>query len=397
MPDSPHDQTALASAWSDFCTRLGRSAELIFDPRTPKDPQVIAAGHRYLLSLLNTALEISLGCGDPKRPEIGQPQDLHRKWAMDNPDAKYGWISVEPGGEYLVTGHRGTARYLGFSLTAGKAGVQLPMRVVANLTHRELRLDPDGTFRLYLGGTPRAEDTWLPLEAGVSALSIRQFFYDWDTEQPAQLRVERLDLPCAPEPASVGQLQSDLESVLGFFDHSARFLREFVEKLRTEPNTFQQPPPAMPRADGLLDNVSSPGWLVLGPDEAAVIEIPLADCEYWGIRLGNYWYESLDYVHRQTSLNGHQATADPDGVVRVVVAAADPGAANWLDSAGHRELAIAARWQLVRPPTPLPTVTVLPASQIGAHLPRTTARITPAERQAQLRDRAIAVRRRFGR
>ena len=37
----------------------------------------------------------------------------------------------------------------------------------------------------------------------------------------------------------------------------------------------------------------------------------------------------------QSSLNGHQAVADSDGVVRAVIAHEDPGVANWLDTAGH--------------------------------------------------------------
>ena len=35
------------------------------------------------------------------------------------------------------------------------------------------------------------------------------------------------------------------------------------------------------------------------------------------------------------SLNGHQASIDEDGMLRVVIAHEDPGIANWLDTAGH--------------------------------------------------------------
>ncbi|MEO3925056.1 hypothetical protein ABGB07_14490 [Micromonosporaceae bacterium B7E4] len=332
---------------------------------------------------------------DPRPPETAQPPDLHRDWPTDDPDARYDWAVVEPGGEYLVSGHRGSARYLGFSLTAGRAGAHQPIRVVANLTHRDLPIGPDGTFRLHLGGRPRIEDAWLPLEPGASALHIRQFFSDWETEQPARLRVERLDLPGPPEPVGIEQLRSDL-GVPGFFDRSAGCLPEDPEQ-RTEPNTFAEAARTAPRADGLLDDVAAPGRLVLNADQAAVVDLPRAECEYWGIRLADRWHGSLDHAHRQTSLNGHQAVADPDGVVRVVVSATDPGVLNWLDSAGHRDLAIAARWQLVRPPAPVPTVRIVAADRIGRYLPPDTARITPAERRTRLHHRTVAVRRRFGR
>jgi hypothetical protein len=35
------------------------------------------------------------------------------------------------------------------------------------------------------------------------------------------------------------------------------------------------------------------------------------------------------------SCNGHQAHVDDDGRVRVVIAHADPGVPNWLDTEGH--------------------------------------------------------------
>ncbi|MEN3614131.1 hypothetical protein AAH979_31840 [Plantactinospora sp. ZYX-F-223] len=332
---------------------------------------------------------------DPREPETGQPHDLHRDWPTDDPDARYDWAAVEPGGEYLVSGHRGSARYLGFSLTAGRAGAHPPIRAVANLTHRDLPIGPDGTFRLHLGGRPRTEDAWLPLEPGTSALRIRQFFSDWETEQPARFRVERLDLPGPPEPVGIEPVRPDL-GVTGSFDRSAALLPGYVAN-RSAPNMFAEPARTVPRADGLLDDVAAAGRLVLDADQAAVIELPGAECEYWGIRLDGHWYGSLDHAHRQTSLNGHQAIADLDGVVRVVVSATDPGVLNWLDSAGHRELAIAARWQLVRPPAPAPTVRIVPADRIGRYLPPDTPRITPAERRTRLHHRAVAVRRRFGR
>ena len=39
-------------------------------------------------------------------------------------------------------------------------------------------------------------------------------------------------------------------------------------------------------------------------------------------------------ANRQSSLNGHQAVLDPDGVFRAVISARDPGVPNWLDTGG---------------------------------------------------------------
>ena len=84
----------------------------------------------------------------------------------------------------------------------------------------------------------------------------------------------------------------------------------------------------------------------VAPDEALVIEVPVPRAKYWSIDLCNFWLESLDYANHQSSLNGHQAVVDPDGVFRAVVAHDDPGVPNWLDPVGHGEGSMIYRWNL---------------------------------------------------
>jgi hypothetical protein len=45
--------------------------------------------------------------------------------------------------------------------------------------------------------------------------------------------------------------------------------------------------------------------------------------------------ESLDYRYHRTNVNKSTAHVEPDGGVRIVVAAEDPGHPNWLTTAGH--------------------------------------------------------------
>ena len=70
---------------------------------------------------------------------------------------------------------------------------------------------------------------------------------------------------------------------------------------------------------GLATQYSSVGQFDLTPDQALIITLPVTDAPYLGFQLGSLWYISLDYINHQTSLNGTQAQADPDGKIRIVV------------------------------------------------------------------------------
>ena len=73
----------------------------------------------------------------------------------------------------------------------------------------------------------------------------------------------------------------------------------------------------------------------------------MTDAPYLGFQLGSLWYISLDYINHQTSLNGTQAQADPDGKIRIVVADRNPGVTNWVETLGHAKGFLQFRWQRV--------------------------------------------------
>ena len=161
------------------------------------------------------------------------------------------------------------------------------------------------------------------------------------------------------------------------------------------PNTFL--PPLDGTAMGAAaENRPVIGSWQLGPDEALVVEVEEPQGLYWSFSLGNPWWETIDYARHQSSLNGHQADVDDDGLVRIVVAHHDPGFANWLDTAGHGSGPVILR--CVRTETaPVPTTTVVPFSRLGKELPSVTRRVTPEERQATMAARSRAVSARFPR
>jgi hypothetical protein len=130
--------------------------------------------------------------------------------------------------------------------------------------------------------------------------------------------------------------------------------------------------PPRPTPGGLSSQWSSVGHYDLADDQALVVTVPRGDAPYLGFQLGTVWYTSLDYADHQTSLNGHQAQVDPDGMIRLVVAEHDPGVANWVERLGHDRGYLQFRWQrLDRELTQAdgPTMVVCSADEVSAHLP----------------------------
>ena len=173
-------------------------------------------------------------------------------------------------------------------------------------------------------------------------------------------------------------------------------LEFFLQFARPEkPNSFNAP------LDGTAMGAAAENRPVIGsweiaPDEALVVEVSPPQGLYWSYSLGNPWWETIDYGSHQSSLNGHQATVDDDGILRTVIAHQDPGVANWLDTAGHSVGPIILR--CVRTETaPVPTMRRVAFSDIDREVPAATRRVTPAERRTTMDARRLAVSNRFSR
>jgi len=94
------------------------------------------------------------------------------------------------------------------------------------------------------------------------------------------------------------------------------------------------------------------------------------------------------------SCNGRQAHVDDDGKVRVVVAHADPGVPNWLDTEG-RPLGMAVYRYVGARTRPQPTATVLGLEEVRAAVGEAHPTVSPEARRHQLADRYRAAQRRW--
>lgn len=72
----------------------------------------------------------------------------------------------------------------------------------ANCLVDDLDVDTDRRFEAILSADEH-EGNWLLLAGEHPTLTVRNFFYDWDTEVPASLRIERVGDEVVPEVRSV--------------------------------------------------------------------------------------------------------------------------------------------------------------------------------------------------
>ena len=396
---------ASGSAWRELVQRVASLEALLSSEDAPASEDQRAVGERYLARFLAAGLRICLECDDPDYPRFGRMTENAMSWGLDNPDCNYSFARIRGDARYRIQGTRGSARHLEFQVNTGHLGdgntpglgnAAEAWRTLSYVTGDALSCGPDGEFEILLSREPQPGN-WLRLDADASYVLVRQYFDDWERERPALFSIEREGAsypPPAPTAAALARhfatLSAWLDTGVRCWDRVSRLL------LSLAPNTLL--------VFDVSNDVDRPGLhgqsygmgpFACAPDEAVVVEFAPPRCRMWSVALANYWWESLEFGARQSSLNGHWAELDPDGVFRGVIAQRDPGVPNWLDAEGCERGTLAVRF-LFADATPKPVLRVVKLSELAQALHPRTRRVAPAERSAVLARRNAALQRRYG-
>ena len=214
---------------------------------------------------------------------------------------------------------------------------------LAILTDRTMDVASDGSFRITLGGEGSGRNH-VQLKPGVVIAGTRDILGDW-TMRPARLAIRQIGGPAAPAfaplaPAAMrDQVLKDLPGYIGFWAH---FPEIWFGGLK--PNAHSQP---MGRTNGW-------GFVAglrfeLQPGEAMVVTTGVGGAAFTGFQLNDLWMIQPDARRYQVSLNNSQRVLNADGTATYVIAAQDPGVANWLDPAGVTSGFGILRWQQIPP------------------------------------------------
>jgi hypothetical protein len=131
----------------------------------------------------------------------------------------------------------------------------------------------------------------------------------------------------------------------------------------------------------------------LAPDEALIMEFEDPKV-FWAVTNMGVFMNSMDYLTRPVTSTPSKAKVDKDGKIRLILAHADPGYNNWIDTQRfdmgnltsrvfHSDKFIEYRTRVVK------------HGNLAAALPADTAKVTPEERTQQMLARFHAIQMRY--
>lgn len=334
-----------ATAWRDFCAALANAGEVIVAPDVPADPLTRAEGFRYLSRLTRLALEQYVEASDPDFPFFYQLSHTTAKIGADNPDNEYWNASINGSDDYRITGKRGSMFYFSIVANAMRYHIDGSAHATGSLMMEDIEWGPNGEVEIIASCTRPEGKNWLRLEPDASVIVLRQSALDRAHERGGEFKIERIGGPAVPAPLAAQDLASGLAASAQFVRGVAGTFADWTRRFRATPNQFADVDQSMfQKGGGAKDIYYAHAYWQIAPDEAWVIEVTPPECYYWNFQLNNWWMESFDYRFRQITVNKHSARLEPDGRLKIICAARDPGTGNWLDTCGHAQGTALLRW-----------------------------------------------------
>jgi hypothetical protein len=380
------------SRWADNIATFGQTADLLALLERPDDPQLTAEAHRLFHMALASGWFTAFA--DPDFPDFVPAVNTHLNAVGTNPDFIYGAASIDGNGTYLISGERGNGLFVMLDIVAGGLGVMEQLGPsLGTLDFDMLAIDDDFKFEVMLS-TKRPsgwDGNWHQLDPSARSLSLRQASYDWGKGREARIAIERVDKEHTPRRWSADEIAERLGALAGYPKRLAGMALGFIKSQRDKGlwNTLEHDDWA--GRGGVQGQHYYQGLFRLEQGQVLLLETELPETvRYWNVQLSDMMWNSIDWMNRQSSLNGGQARIDDDGKFRAVIAVDDPGVPNWLDTGGNNEGAIMLRWTGANS-GPAPTLSIINVADLNSHLPKGTPVVSNADREEALRTRRRAV------
>ena len=341
-------------AWDDFCDTLKAAGRIVVRETPDGDPQDRVEGFRYLTRMIMMASARAVERRTPgtrARPIRIIPPPLRGGQGVQSPNQDHIVQPVDSRYRYRVKGTLGSA-YTHLSAWSppvpddvGTFGVGLDAEEHLDAFNPNMALTPfsfvlaelaadDGTVDFVMSvEDPGGDEVWFPMTPQTRELMGRVVYADRGSQSPPRLEISCLDehpRPATPEPDDMAaRLAVASQLVLGLLSDYGGWTRDLL----TRENQLEYTKEWYERIGGSPDDRRFEfGYWRLQSGTALVVEFAEPRCQHWNFQLCNHWMENLaDYFWGRGYVDSENATRESDGRVRIVVAAADPGVANWID------------------------------------------------------------------
>ena len=352
--DSDHVAPKARAAWQFFQQMVADGTKIVSEDA--ESERELLEGQRMIARVSSLCAQMTVEA-DAERPSFFDMCSDNRMVGGPNPDGNYYLAMIRGDRSYRIAGSRGTSAYLGLQILAGTG--LTPRRMAGYVSDVDLALE-SGEFGLILSADEPADlagAQWVKIPHDASSVVVREYIGDRAREELATLRIEALD----PGPLTAltdGELADQFTAMAWSLMKLATLHRTIKPELLNLPNRLLTAEAAnLGAADTTPDNLYMIGTFRLEPDEALVLDIAPPDTRYWNVTLENIWHECLEPRGRHSSVTNRGVTPDPDGRVRIAVAAKDFGTGHWLDTGGRHRGFVVLRW-LDNPSPPDVTVSV---------------------------------------
>jgi len=387
-----------ASGWDERIAAFGATQDLLALLTDPADPQLAAEAERLFWMTLASGWFTAFA--DPDLPDFVPAVSTHLHCVGTNPDFIYATATIGGAGSYVLSGERGEGLFLLMDIAAGGLGVMdAPGPSLGLVDFDRLKLDAQGRFSLLLSAERPADWTgdWHRLDPSARSLSLRQASYDWGAGREARLAIERIDKAHSPRRRPADDIVARLSALAAYPRRLSGMALGFIAAQRAKDLWNRLEHDDWAGQGGVQGQHYYQGLFRLEPGKALLLETDLPEqVRYWNVQLSDMVWNSVDWMNRQSSLNGGQARLDADGRFRAVIALEDPGVPNWLDPGGTMEGAIMLRWTEASS-GPEPSLRLVDLSDLRSALPGDTPVVSPQVRETQLRARrrGVQMRRRW--
>ena len=389
-PDPPDDPVGWLGALDDLRAAADRlRAQIRASAGTQREAEVAVKVFGAVMGAYLTHL-----WAEPEHPAFLPSVGYHQMYGTPNPDTIYRNAAVDGAGVYRISGRRGTVPDVTIMPFGGPVAGGLQTFDPFDLD--DLTVGADGTFSVVVSAQrPEGADgagDWWRLEPETRTLMLRSVSDRWGEHTEPQVAIVRLDTDPRRPRVDPEALQRRFRSYAMVVEGMVMSGLGRVGRLRTDGVVNR-----LVTVDysgtggGLADQWYQEGCFSLGDDGALVIETTLDPaCRAFSLSLTDACFSTIDWTNAQSSLNRHQAVVDADGVLRVVIAATDPGVPNWLDTTGHEFGALQFRWTGT-PAAPDVSVRVVARPALDDALPPSSPRVTPEQRAEAIRTRQAGV------